>query len=53
MFSFSPFPYVTGNLRVSRAWGGTRDGELPGWDLVQTAGNWSVLDAPAVESLFP
>lgn len=39
----SPLPYVTVNLRVSRAWSGTSDGDLSGWDLVQTAGDWSVL----------
>lgn len=43
MFSFSPLPSVTVNLSVSRAWGRTSDGDLSGWDLVETAEDRSVL----------
>lgn len=43
MFSFSSLPYVTVNLRVSRAWGRTSDGDLSGWDLVETAQDRSVM----------
>lgn len=40
----SPLPCVTVNLRVSRAWGRSSDGDLSGWDLVETVGDLSVLD---------